>query len=116
MKEFMPGFKYRLVVKKDGQLRYKRSVLEMFYQNFRSGLIHEGLPGIGTGVIKDENIHLLFKAHKSDQLKINILGLFEYLKFTFKNYEEKLNKGIFLNEFRSRLRFITDKNRIPKIL
>lgn len=114
MKEFMPAFRYKLVVKANGQLRYKRSVLEMFYQNFRSGLIHEGLPGVGTGVFKDKNIHLLFRALKPDQLEINILGLFEYLKFVFEEYEKKLNKGIFLSEFRTRLYFISDKARIAR--
>lgn len=115
MKEFMPNFKYRLVVKANGQVLYKRSILEMFYHNFRSGLIHEGLPGIGTGVFKNEDTQLLFKATRSDQLEINILGLFEYFKFGFGAYEKRLTGGKILADFRKRLNFIGDKSRIPRI-
>ncbi|MBI4078965.1 MAG: hypothetical protein HY429_01570 [Candidatus Levybacteria bacterium] len=115
VKEFMPKFKYRLLAKRNGIVIYKRSILEMLYNNFRSGLIHEGLPGIGTGIFRDENIHSLFRIPKPDKLEINVLGLFEYLKFALSEYEGKLNKGIFLNEFRERLNFIGDKRRIPKI-
>jgi len=115
MKEFMPRFKYRLVAKSGGKVLYKRSILEMFYDNFRSGLIHEGLPGIGTGVFKNEDTHLLFRTPTPEKLEINIFGLFEYLKFAFGEYEKKLNRGVFLTEFRSRLNFLNDKARIPRI-
>lgn len=115
MKEFMPRFKYRLLAKSGGEVRYKRSVLEMFYKSFRSGLIHEGLPGVGTGVFRDEDVHLLFRTPTPDRLEINIFALSAYLKFAFKEYEKKLNNGLFLGEYRRRLNFLSDKTRIPKI-
>ncbi len=116
MKEFMPRFRYRLLAKSRGKVLYKRSILELFYNNFRSGLIHEGLPGIGTGVFYEKNAQLLFKTPTPDKLEINIFGLFEYLKFSFQEYENKLSAGVFLKEFRRRFSFLSDKTRIAKII
>lgn len=115
VKEFMPKFRYRLLAKRNGRVIYKRSILEMLYNNFRSGLIHEGLPGIGTNIFKDEKLNLLFKTPKPDILEINILGLFEYLKSAIGEYEKRLTEVEVLNNFRERLKFISDKSRIPKI-
>ena len=115
MKEFMSNFKYRLLAKRNGRVIYKRSILEMLYNNFRSGLIHEGLPGVGTNIFEDQNTNLLFKTPKPDMLEINILGLFEYLKFAIGEYEKRLTEKDILNSFRERFKFISDKGRIPKI-
>ncbi|OGY15518.1 MAG: hypothetical protein A2784_02310 [Candidatus Chisholmbacteria bacterium RIFCSPHIGHO2_01_FULL_48_12] len=115
VKEFMPNFKYRLLAKRNGRVIYKRSILEMLYNNFRSGLIHEGLPGVGTNIFEDQNTNLLFKTPKPDMLEINILGLFEYLKFAIGEYEKRLTEKDILNSFRERFKFISDKGRIPKI-
>ena len=116
MKEFMPEFKHRLKLKRNNRLVYKRSVLEMFYNNFRSGLIHEGLPGIGTELINDKNKKLLFIAPTPDKLQLNIIGLFEYLKSAFNKYEKKLEQEKeIIDNFRKRLSYITDSNLISKI-
>lgn len=116
VKEFMPAFKRRLRLTKDNNLVYKRSVLEMFYKNFRSGLIHEGLPGIGTELIEDNDKTLLFINPTPDILQINIFGLFEYLKVVFDKYEQKLyTEEDFLNNFRKRLKYITNPDLISRM-
>lgn len=115
VKEYMPKFKYRLKAKKNRSVIYKRSILEMVYNNFRSGLIHEGLPGVGTAIFKDQNTSILFKTPTPDMLKINILGLFEYFRFAIGEYEKRLIQKDILEKFRNRLNFVSDKSRIPKI-
>lgn len=109
VKEFMPAFKRRLKLKSGGIILYRRSVLEMFYNNFRSGLVHEGLPGIGTEIIKDKNKNLLYITPTPDLLQINILGLFEYLKVTFDTYDKRLKSERKIQEnFYKRLKHITN--------
>jgi len=116
MKEFMPAFKKRLKFYKNRELEYERSVIKMFYENFRSGLIHEGLPGIGTEIIKVNNIDFLYQAPNADKLQINIIGLHSYLKFVFNEYEKELKKNQeFINGFKKRLSHITNENSISKI-
>lgn len=124
VKEFMPSFKTRLKCTKprvkDGlvvwETQYKRSVIEMFYNNFRSGLIHEGLPGIGTEIVFYHNTKVLFSSPNADLVRFNILGLFEYLKNALEVYEKRLviEKEL-QNNFKKRLSFITDANKISII-